>query len=571
MAKKEYRIFQTLFAGSFFAFGLFYEYMACIFCGALGFLCAAISMGRKRMAFYLNLQSLTIVAIAFLYSVACFYGVDAGMGWIGFFKKLGVLFFLCAAMQATEKERESLLGLVPAVGCVMTAAGVFAGLWEPGLAFFYMSGRLGGFFQYPNVFALFCLIGMIILTGKDWERRKGWLGALQMAVLLAGVFLSGSRTVLAMTLAVCIIQVFRKRQWRKPLAAMLLLAFTCAGGYVAVSGNVQNVGRFLTVSSQSGGFQERVLQVKDGLGLCLKHPFGLGYLGYYFLEPGVQTGVYSVRFVHNGALQMALDIGIFPALLFLYAFGREIFRKGIPFERQLALTVVVAHCLLDFDLEFPSVWFLLILLTDCRRGREINIAAGGKLAFYKILALALSCGGLYAGLAMLPRHLGRPELSVRLLPFYTEAGREALIQETDGDRAKELAEGIQRRNRYVAEAYDVLAAVAHQKRDFRGMAENKMESVRLRRYYMEGYERCIIMLSQGVEAASVQGDAALARELLEDVAEVGELLRETEERTDPIAYRLTRKPDFTLQEEVEEYIIQAKRMVDEWRKGENGL
>ena len=88
---------------------------------------------------------------------------------------------------------------------------------------------------------------------------------------------------------------------------------------------------------------------------------------------------------------------------------------------------------------------------------------------------------------------------------------------------------------------------------------------------MEGYERCIIMLSQGVEAASVQGDAALARELLEDVAEVGELLRETEERTDPIAYRLTRKPDFTLQEEVEEYIIQAKRMVDEWRKGENGL
>lgn len=80
---------------------------------------------------------------------------------------------------------------------------------------------------------------------------------------------------------------------------------------------------------------------------------------------------------------------------------------------------------------------------------------------------------------------------------------------------------------------------------------------------MEGYERCVIMLSYGVEAASAQGDTDLAQELLEDVVEVGKLLQETEETTDPIAYRLTRKPDFILQEEVKEYIIQAERIMNE--------
>ncbi len=560
MDKKEYCVFQLLFASSFFAFGLFQEFIACIYCAAFGFLYFVISMRRRHMAFYLNLQSIAVGIVVFMYLISCFYGVDAGMGWIGFQKNLTILFFLYGIMQMTAEKREALLGMIPPIGCVMTAVGLIAWLWEPGKEFFYMSQRLGGFFQYPNVYALFCLIGLIILTGQ--ERDKKGPGILQLLLLVTGIFASGSRTVLLLMLPAYLIQAVRKKQWRKPLTAILLLAFLCAGSYGFLTGNVENIGRFLTLSPQSAGFLGRILQMKDGLRLCIRHPFGLGYLGYYFQEPGIQTGIYNARFVHNGVLQMALDIGIFPALLFWYAFGRGICRKNISFERRLILAIVGIHCLWDFTMEFLAVWFLIMLLMDCCQGREVTAAVGGRMVCYRLITLALFCGNLYLGIAMMPMYLGNPDAALWMLPFYTEAGRAVLAQETDSAQAEKLAEKILGQNRHIAEAYDVLAAVSYQKENFQRMAEYKKESVRLRRYDLKGYERCIIMLSYGIEAAGGQGDAKLVQKLMEDVAEVGRMLDKAAEETDPIAYQLEEKPDFTLKEEVEEYMMKIKRMME---------
>lgn len=64
-------------------------------------------------------ESISIGLLVICYLPAAFYGIDTGMGWIGFLKMLTVLFFLCCAMQLTEEEKEKLLGKVPLIGCIL--------------------------------------------------------------------------------------------------------------------------------------------------------------------------------------------------------------------------------------------------------------------------------------------------------------------------------------------------------------------------------------------------------------------------------------------------------------------
>lgn len=345
------------------------------------------------------------------------------------------------------------------------------------------------------------------------------------------------------------------------MAVIFAVVLVAAGIYVAITGNVQSIGRFFTVSLMSETFLERLLCMKDGFRLLITHPFGLGYLGYYYMEPGIQTGAYSVRYVHNDVLQMALDIGIIPAIIFLGSLANGIFRRGREFEKRLAVAVIGVHCLLEFDLEFISVWFLLLLLTDCYRGREVNIAAGGKLAFYKVIAVVLSLTGLYVGIAMLPRYFGHTETAAAILPFYTEAKKDILFQETDGIRAKKLAEDLLEQNAYIAETYDVLAAAAYQRGDWREMAKCRKELLRCRRYDTKGYENSVIMLSHAIENVGKTGEKELGKELMQEVLEVEKMIEETKKKTDPAAYRLHTKPDFELGEEVAGYIRQIHQLM----------
>ena len=315
MSKTEYRFFTLLFFLSFFAFGLFYEYIACIFGGILGAFLVYLSMKKKHMRFYVNMESLSINIIVIMYLVTCIYGVDAGMGYIGFSKNVTIFFFLCIAMQLNKEQREEMLEKIPVIGFIMTVIGLISYGIEPLHRFLFIADRMGGLFQYPNVFGVFCLVGVILLLDRKRTGKERNIQGVQLIFLMLGIFLSGSRSVFLLMLGVCVVLTVRRKDMRKPLLTILVLMLT--GIYVGITGNVQNIGRFLTTSLQSSTFLGRILYAKDGVRLLLQHPFGLGYLGYYFIEPSIQRGVYSVRYIHNDFLQMALDIGILLTLFFI--------------------------------------------------------------------------------------------------------------------------------------------------------------------------------------------------------------------------------------------------------------
>ena len=125
------------------------------------------------MNFYINLESIGIIIIVLMYLIASIYGVDAGMGYIGFGKNITTLFFLCIVMQLKEEQREKMLKSVSMIGSVMTVFGFVSYGIKPLYQVLFTAERLGGFFQYANVFGLFCLIGIILLVDKKQEGREG--------------------------------------------------------------------------------------------------------------------------------------------------------------------------------------------------------------------------------------------------------------------------------------------------------------------------------------------------------------------------------------------------------------
>ena len=209
---------------------------------------------------------------------------------------------------------------------------------------------MAGFFEYPNTFALFLLLGLIVLgTAEKLHLRDLFLAT----VLLFGLFKTGSRTVFFLLLccALCI-GIFRKNKKLRIAVAILTGAAVVLSLTVAfLTDNMQTVGRYLTSSLSSSTLLGRLLYYKDALPIILHHPFGLGYKGYYYMHPSFQTGVYSVLYVHNDFLQLLLDVGWLPAGLMGIAVSKAFLQRGASLRTRLLLFALVAESMVFFDLK----------------------------------------------------------------------------------------------------------------------------------------------------------------------------------------------------------------------------
>ncbi len=546
-----------LFLAEFFFFGLFLEYAACI-CAGLLWAFFSVLFVKKEIHIFVGAESILVFTTVLMYLLTIFWGVDSGMSAVGAVKMTGVLAFALLVMQLSEAQRNNLLLCIPAAGAVMTLAGAAALPFPAVREFFWTnSKRLGGFFQYPNVFALFCLLGILILAER--QKKK----PVYMCLLLSGILLSGSRSVFFLTAgAIFSVALFDKGS-RKKLAALFVLCVLFAAGYAIVSGNMQNIGRFLTASFSSGTLLGRLIYAKDAVSLLFRYPFGLGYLGYYYMEPQIQTAAYSVRFVHNDILQLALDIGILPCLFFVLVLLKNIISKRHSAYRRLMLAAVGAHLLLDFDLEFLSMWHVLILLLLPEQGKEMVISAKSRKRAVRGAALACALCCIYFGATMLPRYLGNPKLSYSVLPFYTEALKEAAAKEEDMGEALRIAEKLMAQNAYIAEAFDIKAADAYQKQRYDSMISFKKQSLALQKYDMEAYRRYVALCGRALQEAADKGEEGAVMDLLSAIAETEDFLAEVKEKTNPFAYQTRDAPDFMLDSDTMEYITQVKAILEE--------
>ena len=526
-----------------FAFGLFYEYAACACAVFMIILLLYLADRKKRFALWINAASLAMLALLAGYLVSPLWAVDSGMALLGFFKFLPAALFWIILMQLDPEERGRLFLTVPVSGVAMTLLS-FPTRWIPALKpYFYASGRLGGFFQYSNSFALFLLLGIIILAFQKQRRGLCLTGIL---LLLSGIFATGSRTVFVLTVLVFLWLCLTHKRLRVPL--LLLLAAGIAGAilFVDITGNRDTVGRFLTISLESSTLLGRLLYYRDVLPVILRHPFGLGYMGYYYAQVSFQTGVYVTKFVHNELLQFAVDVGWIPALLFAFSLLRRLFSKKTPAMQRLLLFVICAHAMLDFDLQFLSIFFVLFLTMDPEEGKEIVWQwkkTNRTAVFLPVGALAAVC--LYLGAA--------------LFAGYTPSQLVLLAGAQTPQEAQARADKILSRNESIALVWDCKALVSATQGDFETMVQYKRQALDCAPYVLTECLDYFQLLRRAMETCQKQGDAPRAALYAKRLLEIPDLLDSVKARTSPLAWKIQDKPELDLPEEYAAYLNSLQR------------
>ena len=176
-----------------FLFGLFYDFtvylMAVILIGVLIY----YLIKNREIKLYFNYCFFSTVILTLFALLTCIWGVDKQDCIFGFFRILTVLLFVIVLMQQKEGEIKKYYNLIPLSGVFMVSI-CFAFRFIPNISeyFYSLNGRMVGFFQYSNTFALFLLIGITTLM---YSTEKVKCKLLQIFILIAGILLTGSRTV----------------------------------------------------------------------------------------------------------------------------------------------------------------------------------------------------------------------------------------------------------------------------------------------------------------------------------------------------------------------------------------
>lgn len=522
--------------------GLYHEALACL--ASLFLLWFLWKRVRKDGGLQLPgvLPLVTAVVISLLYGISALWAVDRGMALVGFAKFLCLPLFALVLFQISPEQRSMLLHAVPLLGAGSTLFSGSLALLPAASGYVLVNGRLAGTFQYPNTFALFLLIGVILLVTVPCRPRH-WLPCL--TVLLAGIAFAGSRTVfvlLALTLVLLLVLV-KDRQVRYVLLVSSVLLLVMTLGYALLTGNVGTIARYLTISVDSSSLQGRLLYWQDALPVILKHPFGLGYLGYSTTLGSFQTGVYSLVHVHNEVLQLLLDIGWLPCALFLYTLFRGLCSNGKSLGCKLSITVLFLHSLMDFDLQYPIIWFVLLLcLLDGMSSGKVRTVRKGVAP----LCALLTCICLYFCAVSGLYYTGHDDLCAKLCPAHTQANLHLLQRAQTAEEMECYADRILTHNPTSALALSAKARAAYARGNFEQMILYKEQVLAAARYSKEEYLDYFQMLSVGYQLYLQNGDIASAEVCRQKLLTIPDRMAEVLKETSPRAWRITDKPDLSL-------------------------
>ncbi len=531
-----------------FLIGVYHEWTACLL--SVYLIGCLLYYRKKRGSIVVPFTpaSLASAVLALFFGLSALWAVDRGMALMGFVKFLPMPLFALAIGQLTSEDREGLLAPLPWAGAVMTLLSGLLSLIPALSEVFLVNRRLGGFFQYPNTFAIYLLLGVVPLL---FRKKLTLKDAAPLPFLLAGIALSGSRTVFLLMAAIVVYYLIWQKDKRLRLAvigaAVLLVALT--GAYALITGNFSSIARYLTISTSSTTFLGRFLYFQDAIPVIAKHPFGLGYIGYQCTQGSFKTGVYHILYVHNDLLQIMLDVGWIPALLFIWAVVRSFFPGRCSHVKKIMLAVLCAHCMFDFDMQFVAMDLLFLLIADNDPIREFS----WKNRHAAHITAALTCVlCLYAGLVSGLFFLKSYHTVLRLYPYYTAAWESVITEADTAESMDAIAEHILKTNKSVSLAWDAKARAAYANGDFAAVIEYKRRAIALQRYALDEYLDYFDMMEMGYALYTQAGDTGSAAYCLERLREIPEMLAQVREETSSLGWKIQNQPITTLPDRYQE-------------------
>ena len=477
---------------------------------------------------YINRNSISFLLLFIAYCVTPFWAADKGMAGFALAKYLPVIAFILLVMQQDD-IRQKTLDLLPACGCFMTAASALAACIPALRPYVTVNGRLAGFFQYPNSFAAFLLVALIVHIFCSRPKHQ-FLASL---LLVIGIVLSGSKTVFVLMVLFMIAAVSVKGQSR--LAMILGSALICglAAGLLANAlGLMSNADRFTDIRTSSDTFLVRLLYFRDVIPTILSHPFGIGYMGYPAIEGAIQTGRYYVSYIHNEFLQLLLEVGWISALFIAFSFLSALFSPKTDQMHRFILLAVLAHCMLDFDLQFSVFWIILLCCVNIRSGKLLPAFRSHIICF---LSIALTAVSLWLGCGDYLYRSGKPESCLSVTPFHTEALTYQMSISTDPHDIDAIADQILSLNSTHSLAFSGKANVAFSQGDIASMIRYKENAIQSSRYTTEEYCDYFNKLCTAMQAYLQAGDAGSAAFCRKKLLEIPELMAAVSAQTHPLA------------------------------------
>lgn len=527
-------IFVCLFGGIYdFSFAL---YGAVLFAGIW-----SMAKLKGKVAIPRNVTSYGLGIILLGHILSIFAANDRGTAVIGMLRALMLSGFWLWWSNAEDSLKQSVRDHIPDIAAALTGITVILYFHPAAKDFLFRAGRMGGVFQYSNTYALFLLVSVVMLFYKE---ERGYPDDIKAGILMAGIIFCGSRSVMVLTVITIVILLARKRSDRRKW--FILLGMTVLAVIVVQMVIRLDVERLWKLTWNSSTLNGRFLYWKDALPVMIRNPLGLGYMGYYFLQPQFQTGNYTTRFVHNDILQLGLDAGMFPMTALVVMIAANIWNKNNTKQNKTILIILLLHSLFDFDLQFGVMFFLLLM---CMEGEKRNhYEWKGKGAAGICAGLTLFC--IYFSIALVPSHIGMEQAALRLYPSNTSA-RESLMQKQEGGRDAEI---LIEDNGMLADAYEYAARSHLENAEYMQAYEDIQGMLKTAGYQIYYYNQAVYDLSICLDRAVRSKDDTGAQRILEEIRGIPGMLVDLEARTSDLAYKIHDKPVFKLDEEIEEYI-----------------
>mgnify|MGYP002529928648 CR=1 FL=1 len=393
---------------------------------------------------------------------------------------------------------------------------------------------------------------LIIISKEKFTAVDGGI----VVVLLFGLLYTGSRTVFVLLVISNLVMLFcGKSRLAKALILIGIAVIIIIALYGIMHNGIGAFSRFLTISLKESTFLGRLLYLQDAVPVVLKRPFGLGYMGYYYIQQEIQTGVYAVRFAHNDFLQILLDIGWLPFLLFLTAIIKTVCSKRVPIYKKIILCVISLHCCFDFDMQFVALFFVFLLFTEYDTGKEYIVNNRGAWCTVSMIAASIC---LYCGIALIFSQLGRSDIAGEMYPWNTENEIILLTEAKNITEANKIADDIISRNTHVQIAYSAKARYYFSKGDFGSLIECKNQIFEKAPFAYEEYEEYCYMLIHGITLYEQAGDMHSAEICKKELLSTKEKVEGAENRLSKLGRMIHDQPITRLPEEITDYIVKIE-------------
>lgn len=539
---------------SFVCVGVFHEYISCVFSVAMLIWLFLKYKKEKKLFFRINAVSIAIGVLVISYLLSVIWAVDSGLAFIGFFKFLPVLLFLICLFQEKESSVK-IMQWLPYTAVVMALISI-VGMHLPGLKlYFNVSSRLAGFFQYPNTFALFLLVAELVLLVR--EKHK-WYDYLCMLMLLVSILLTGSRTafLLAVVANGLAVLVHRNRKLRFAGIAVVVFGVIAVASYVFFFDKNGILSRLSSISLAESTFVGRMLYYMDAIPLILKKPLGIGYQSYYYMQQSIQTGVYNIRFIHNDFLQIMLDVGWIPCLLFVIAIFKSVFSKNVTREKKLILMTMCAHSCLDFNLQFVAMFMLIILFMDFDSGNEYILQK--HMSEIKATCWVVGVAACWIGLSLVFNHMKAYEASDLLYPWNTHNKVELIGTIENLTEMNEVADKILNQNEYATIGYSAKARCAFAQGDFTSVIQYKNQIFEKAPFQYSDCEEYCYMMMNGVTLFLENGDEKSAKVCANEFLRTYERVKNIRNELSEYGKKISLQPRTLFPDEIEFYARDLK-------------